>query len=39
LGSEGVWLRHGGLRVIYQWDKAEDTVIISHIGPRGDIYK
>ena len=32
-------LRHGDLRVIYEWDKAQDTIIISHIGPRGDIYK
>lgn len=32
-------LRHGDLRVIYQWDKEADTIIISVIGPRGDIYK
>ena len=32
-------LRHGGLRVIYQWDKAQDTLVVLAIGPRGDIYK
>lgn len=32
-------LRHGDLRVIYQWDKDADTIVISAIGPRGDIYK
>lgn len=31
-------LRHGDLRVIYQWDKETDTIVISSIGPRGDIY-
>lgn len=32
-------LRHGDLRVVYQWDKAQDTIVILAIGPRGDIYK
>ncbi len=32
-------LRHGDLRVIYHWDKEQDTIVINAIGPRGDIYK
>jgi len=32
-------LRHGDLRVIYEWDKAQGTIVVSHIGPRGDICK
>ena len=32
-------LRHGDLRVIYLWDREADTIVISSIGPRGDIYK
>jgi len=32
-------LRHGDLRVIYLHDRAKDTLIIAHIGPRGDAYK
>ncbi len=32
-------LRHGDLRVIYLHDRAEDTIVIAHIGPRGDVYK
>ena len=32
-------LRHGNLRVIYLHDKANDTIIIAHVGPRGDVYK
>ncbi len=32
-------LRHGDLRVIYINDRAGDSVIIAHIGPRGDVYK
>ncbi len=32
-------LRHGDLRVIYHWDKEADTIVISVIGARGDIYK
>ena len=32
-------LRHGDLRVIYLHDHAADTIVIAHIGPRGDVYK
>jgi len=32
-------LRHGDLRVIYLHDRARDTIVVSHIGPRGDIYR
>ncbi len=32
-------LRHGDLRVIYLHDRALETIVIAHIGPRGDIYK
>ena len=32
-------LRHGDLRVIYYWDKEQDTIVITAIGPRGGIYK
>lgn len=32
-------LRHGDLRVIYLNDRASDTVIIAHVGSRGDVYK
>jgi mRNA interferase RelE/StbE len=32
-------LRHGDLRVIYFLDRANDTIVIAHVGPRGDVYK
>lgn len=32
-------LRHGDLRVIYQWDRERDIVVVHAIGPRGDIYQ
>jgi mRNA interferase RelE/StbE len=32
-------LRHGDLRVIYLHDRANDTIVIAHVGPRGDVYK
>lgn len=32
-------LRHGDLRVIYLHDRAADTIVIAHVGPRGDVYK
>ena len=32
-------MRHGDLRVIFFYDRAADTIVISHIGPRGDVYK
>jgi mRNA interferase RelE/StbE len=32
-------LRHGDLRVIYLHDHAVDTIVVAHIGPRGDVYK
>ena len=32
-------LRHGDLRIIYLHDRAADTIVIAHIGPRGDVYK
>ncbi|MGD0137473.1 MAG: type II toxin-antitoxin system RelE/ParE family toxin [Tepidisphaeraceae bacterium] len=32
-------LRHGNLRIIYLYDRANDTIVIAHVGPRGDVYK
>jgi mRNA interferase RelE/StbE len=32
-------LRHGDLRVIYMHDRANDSIVIAQIGPRGDVYK
>jgi mRNA interferase RelE/StbE len=32
-------LRHGDLRVIYLHDRVNQTIVIAHIGPRGDAYK
>jgi mRNA interferase RelE/StbE len=32
-------LRHGDLRVIYMYDRSTQTVVIAHVGPRGDAYK
>jgi mRNA interferase RelE/StbE len=32
-------LRHGDLRVIYFHDRSSDTIVIAHVGPRGDVYK
>jgi len=32
-------MRHGDLRVIYLHDRANDTVVVAHVGPRGDAYK
>jgi mRNA interferase RelE/StbE len=32
-------MRHGSLRVIFLHDSVADTIMIAHIGPRGDIYK
>lgn len=32
-------LRHGDLRVIYLHDRTADTLVVAHIGPRGDVYK
>lgn len=32
-------LRHGNLRVIYIYDRTEETVVVVHVGPRGDVYK
>lgn len=32
-------MRHGDLRVIYMHDRNTDTIVIAHIGPRGDVYK
>jgi len=32
-------LRHGKLRVIYLYDRSADTIVVAHIGPRGDVYK
>jgi len=31
-------MRHGDLRVIYLHDRS-DTIVIAHVGPRGDVYK
>jgi mRNA interferase RelE/StbE len=40
---QGEWkgyyrLRHGDLRVIYTFQEANNTIIVAHIGPRGDVY-
>ena len=32
-------LRHGDLRVIFLHDRANKTIVIAHVGPRGDVYK
>ena len=32
-------LRHGDLRIIFWFDRRKDTVVIAHVGPRGDVYK
>jgi len=32
-------MRHGDLREIYMHDPSADTIIVAHIGPRGDVYK
>ncbi len=32
-------MRHGDLRVIFFHDRAADTIVIAHVGPRGDVYK
>ncbi len=32
-------MRHGDLRVIFMHDRKADTIVIAHIGPRGDVYK
>jgi len=32
-------LRHGDLRIIYLHDRANDTIVVAHVGPRGDAYK
>lgn len=32
-------LRHGDLRVIFAVDAENRTVVIAHLGPRGDVYK
>jgi len=32
-------LRHGDLRVIYWHDRSSDSIVIAHVGPRGDVYK
>ncbi len=32
-------LRHGNLRIIFLHDRANDTIVIAHVGPRGDVYK
>ena len=32
-------LRHGDLRVIFFYDRITDTIVVSHVGPRGDVYK
>ena len=32
-------LRHGDLRVIYFHDRTADTIVVAHVGPRGDVYK
>ena len=41
---EGKWagfhrIRHGNLRIIYLYPQDKDVVLVTHIAPRGDIYK
>jgi mRNA interferase RelE/StbE len=32
-------MRHGNLRIIFLHDRLQDTIVVAHVGPRGDIYK
>ncbi len=32
-------LRHGDIRIIFRHDRANETVMVAHVGPRGDAYK
>ncbi len=32
-------MRQGNLRIIFLHDRAGDTVVVAHVGPRGDVYK
>ena len=32
-------MRHGDLRIIYTLNTSNRTVVVAHIGPRGDVYK
>ena len=32
-------MRHGDWRIIFLHDRAADTIVIAHVGPRGDVYK
>ena len=32
-------LRHGDLRIIFLHDRPSETVVVAHVGPRGDVYK
>jgi mRNA interferase RelE/StbE len=32
-------LRHGNVRVIFLHDTAAGSIIIAHVGPRGDVFK
>jgi len=32
-------LRHGDLRIIFLHDRKSDTIVVAHVGPRGDVYK
>jgi len=31
-------IRIGNFRIIFWFDKSQDTIFVDHIGPRGDIY-
>lgn len=31
--------RHGDLRIIYSYERSSDTIMVAHVGPRGDVYK
>ncbi len=31
--------RHGDLRVVYLHGRENDTIVIAHVGPCGDVYK
>jgi mRNA interferase RelE/StbE len=32
-------IRHGDLRIIFTLETSERTVVIAHLGPRGDLYQ
>jgi mRNA interferase RelE/StbE len=32
-------LHHGDLRIIFSYDRSDDSIVVAHVGPRGDVYK